>query len=158
MISFSISFPICDSIKSMVIIVTLVWNTIHWVNQHKKLIKILLVFLKTNVRSKNQMFLLTRFVDLLRVSSLHIYSRNHSSTFCLINSQKTKTAGIIEARAICPDVVMPPSTGFCPLLKGALSGLRQFLGPESPLKMMKNVFYFTLKACFVLLKLFKSLS
>ena len=30
-------------------------------------------------------------------------------------------------------------------LKGALQGLRQFLAIESPLKMMKNAFYFTLK-------------
>ena len=30
-------------------------------------------------------------------------------------------------------------------LKGALSGLRKFLTVESPLKMMKNVFYFTSK-------------
>ena len=30
--------------------------------------------------------------------------------------------------------------------KGALSGLRQFLATESPLKMMKNAFYFTSKA------------
>ena len=31
-----------------------------------------------------------------------------------------------------------------------LSGLRKFLATESPLKMMKNAFYFTLKALFVL--------
>ena len=42
-------------------------------------------------------------------------------------------------------------------VKGALSGLRQFFAIESPLKMMKNVFYFTLKALFVL-KIFKFLS
>ena len=36
-------------------------------------------------------------------------------------------------------------------------GLRQFLAYESPLKMMKNDFYFTLKALFVL-KIFKFLS
>ena len=42
-------------------------------------------------------------------------------------------------------------------IKGALSGLRQFLTTESPLKMMKNVFYFTSKALFVL-KIFKFLS
>ena len=36
------------------------------------------------------------------------------------------------------------------LVKGALSGLRQLLATESPLKMMKNAFYFTLKALFVL--------
>ena len=42
-------------------------------------------------------------------------------------------------------------------LKGALSGLRQFFATESPLKMMKNAFYFTSKALFVL-KIFKFLS
>ena len=42
-------------------------------------------------------------------------------------------------------------------LKDTLSGLRQFLVTESPLKMMKNTFYFTLKALFVL-KIFKFLS
>ena len=41
-------------------------------------------------------------------------------------------------------------------LKGALSGLTQFLATESPLKMMKNAFYFTSKAVFVL-KIFKFL-
>ena len=41
--------------------------------------------------------------------------------------------------------------------KGALSGLRKFLAIESPLKIMKNIFYFTLKALFVL-KIFKFLS
>ena len=34
--------------------------------------------------------------------------------------------------------------------KGALSGLRQFFATESPLKIMKNAFYFTLKSLFVL--------
>ena len=35
-------------------------------------------------------------------------------------------------------------------LKGPLSGLRQFRTTERPLKIIKNVFYFTLKAFFVL--------
>ena len=35
-------------------------------------------------------------------------------------------------------------------IKGALSGLIQFLATESPLKMMKNAFCFTLKTLFVL--------
>ena len=35
-------------------------------------------------------------------------------------------------------------------IKGALSGLRQFLAFESSLKMMKNAFCFTVKARFVL--------
>ena len=34
-------------------------------------------------------------------------------------------------------------------LKGALSGLRQFLVNENPLKIVKNAIYFTLKALFV---------
>ena len=42
-------------------------------------------------------------------------------------------------------------------LKGALKGLRQFLITESPLKMMKNAFYFALKALFVL-EIFKFFS
>ena len=42
-------------------------------------------------------------------------------------------------------------------LKDALSGLRQFLGIEILLKMMKNTFYFTSKALFDL-KIFKYLS
>ena len=42
-------------------------------------------------------------------------------------------------------------------LKGALSGLRQFMATESRLKTMKNTFYFTSKALFVL-KIFKFLS
>ena len=42
-------------------------------------------------------------------------------------------------------------------LKGALSSLKQFLATESPLKTTTNVFYFTLKALF-LLKIFKFLS
>ena len=33
---------------------------------------------------------------------------------------------------------------------GAPSGLEQFLATESPLKMIKNAFYFTLKPLFVL--------
>ena len=41
--------------------------------------------------------------------------------------------------------------------KGALSGLRQFLATENPLKMIKNAFYFTSKVPFVL-NIFKFLS
>ena len=39
---------------------------------------------------------------------------------------------------------------FFSSIKGALLGLKQFLATESPLKMMKNAFYFTLIALFVL--------
>ena len=50
---------------------------------------------------------------------------------------------------------------MCPsrlkMVKGALSGLRQFLATELPLKMMKNAFYVNSKALFVL-KIFKFLS
>ena len=37
-----------------------------------------------------------------------------------------------------------------PIIRGKLSGLRQFLAAESPLKMTKNAFYFTSKAFFIL--------
>ena len=50
-----------------------------------------------------------------------------------------------------------PSSKSYMNVKGALSGLRQFLETESLLKMMKNAFYFTSKALFVL-KIFKFLS
>ena len=40
--------------------------------------------------------------------------------------------------------------------KDALSGMRKFVATESPFKMMKNAFYFTLKALFFL-KIFKFL-
>ena len=40
------------------------------------------------------------------------------------------------------------------LIKGTLSGLRQFLATKSPLKIMKNALYFTSKALFIL-KIFK---
>ena len=43
------------------------------------------------------------------------------------------------------------------VVKGALSGLSQSLATESPLKIMKNAFYLTLKALFFL-KIFKILS
>ena len=43
------------------------------------------------------------------------------------------------------------------MFKDTLSGPRQFLATESSLKMMKNAFYFTLKALFVL-KIIKFLS
>ena len=43
------------------------------------------------------------------------------------------------------------------MVKGTLSGLRQFLAIERTLKMMKNAFYFTSKALFIL-KIFKFLS
>ena len=39
---------------------------------------------------------------------------------------------------------------FDAAIKVAVSGLKQFLATESPLKMMKNAFYFTIKGLFVL--------
>ena len=42
------------------------------------------------------------------------------------------------------------------VFKGAISGLRKFLATESPLKIMKNTFYFTFRALFMF-KLFKFL-
>ena len=47
--------------------------------------------------------------------------------------------------------------GHSHILKDTLSGLTQFFAAESLLRMMKNAFYFTSKALFVL-KIFKFLS
>ena len=49
----------------------------------------LLLLLKNKMR--DGFYLLKRFVDLGRVCSLHINSRNHSYTFLLINMQKANT-------------------------------------------------------------------
>ena len=57
---------------------------------------------------------------------------------------------------MCP-IKMSKNDLECNDVKGALSGLRQLLATGSPLKMMKNAFYFTSKALFVL-KIFKFLS
>ena len=43
---------------------------------------------------------------------------------------------------------MLPCLNYLPF-KDALSGLRQILATENPLRMIKNAFYFTLKALFV---------
>ena len=43
------------------------------------------------------------------------------------------------------------------MIKGVLSGLRQFLATENHLKIIKNIFYFNVNTLFVL-KIFKSLS
>ena len=53
--------------------------------------------------------------------------------------------------------ISPSLEAFLLLTKGALSGLREYLTNENPLKIIKNAFDFTLKALSVL-KLFKFLS
>ena len=63
---------------------------------------------------------------------------------------------IYEARSGNPKMKNKSVATFIHI-KGALSGLRQFLATESDLTMMKNAFYFTLKALLVL-KIFKFLS
>ena len=50
-----------------------------------------------------------------------------------------------------------PKCDFNKVLKGTLPGPRQFFASESPLKIMKNLFYFTLNPLFVL-KTFQFLS
>ena len=51
------------------------------------------------------LFLLKRFVHLYRACSLHIISRNYSSTFLLIKMQKANSCSKqnIAAKAICSD-------------------------------------------------------
>ena len=54
-------------------------------------------------------------------------------------------------------LIKAPARSGSNFFKGALLGLRHFLAIESTLKMIKNAFYFTSKALFVL-KIFKFLS
>ena len=77
--------------------------------------------------------------------------------------EKSLDLGIFQAVEMCSfdqivhHVVKIVSWIFEHMIKGELSGLRKFLATESPLKMMKNYFYFTLKSLSVL-KIFKFLS
>ena len=64
------------------------------------------------------------------------------------------TINDLYAKTCVPDAIKNISFK---VFKGALSGQRQFLATEIPLKMMKNDFYFTSKALSVL-KIFKFLS
>ena len=87
------------------------------------------------VSSTNQFFSRNHFCYSLKMQCLELPSRNTrvnfqlSITFCY------------WAKKFCFDYSE---------IKGAPSGLRQFLANENPLKMVKNTFYFTLKALFVL--------
>ena len=69
----------------------------------------------------------------------------HKSLNCKIIHDLSKSNGIVE------------TVKRKKKRKGTLSGLRQFLGTATPLKMLKNAFYFTSKVFFVL-KIFKFLS
>ena len=64
----------------------------------------------------------------------------------ILASPKSSFKPLAKARFI---VASPESS-----IKGAFSFLRQFLTPDSTLEMMKNTYWFTLKAHFVL-KVFK---
>ena len=54
----------------------------------------------------------------------------------------------------CGDIFRALSKIYDETFKSALPGLTQIMATESPLKMIKNAFYFILKAIFVL-KIFK---
>ena len=51
---------------------------------------------------------------------------------------------VFDTRSVCAKFVL--SVRFKVGFKGPLSGVRQFLTTEGPLEIMKNAFYFTLKA------------
>ena len=64
-------------------------------------------------------FLLSRFVDLLRICCLHIISINHSNTVLLINLQKTKK--LVQSKLLQQGLFVLISSChsrqvFCPLL------------------------------------------
>ena len=73
----------------------------------------------------------------------------------VIEAWRLDLAAVDKKRTTCKiiDFAVPGDSR----IKGALSGLRQFLTIESTLKMIKNAFYFTSKALFDL-TIFKFLS
>ena len=64
---------------------------------------------------------------------------------------------IDEEQAVFEQLTLSDFKKWSSTVLKAHSKVRQFLATESPLKMMKNAFYFTLKAVLVL-KIFKLLS
>ena len=88
-------------------------------------------------------------LKLVSISTKLVYSYVRCFSFCL--------NFVILSFFICLIISLHLSLNLlgAHLVNGALSGLRQFLAADSPLKMMKNAFYFTSKALFVL-KIFKS--
>ena len=81
---------------------------------------------------------------------------NFSNNFLQYASKKSSKI-IVSYQETSWDIAIKVLNNSLNYFKGALSGLRQFLATESPLKMMKNAFYFTSKSFFVL-KAFKFLS
>ena len=92
---------------------------------------------------------LTRNTEIYRI---HVWFLTNVSVFVLFRNKPG--FGIVDMMLIFS---LETRNSHHAQLKGTLSGVRQFLANESPLKMMKNGFYFTLKALFVL-KIFKFLS
>ena len=88
----------------------------------------------------------------LEVSGRRFYLTNHLANIYIfrINKRNTRKRREISSKL----TIKAPERRQCHpsrvTVKGALSGLRQFLSTESPLKLMKNAFYFTSKALFVL--------
>ena len=88
----------------------------------------------------------------LKVFSYFRKRLNHRSIFeMVLNTLLCSTWSLTKG------FLVKINTCMLSIFKGALSGLRQFLATECPLKMMKNAFYLTPKALFVL-KLIKFLS
>ena len=90
----------------------------------------------------------------LEVSSYNLTRSDHPSNIIniiyIINTFYLCEFSIFN---VCKNLLFLATGDF----KGTLSSLRQFLVSESPLKMMRDAFYFTLKACLVL-KIFTFLS
>ena len=91
------------------------------------------------------------FTKWYRVWVLHCHSFHSNDTWLFSINENCKLKNLF---AKVEKVLTFLSLTF---FKDALSGFRQFLETESSLKMVKNAFYFTLKALFVL-KIFIFLS
>ena len=99
---------------------------------------------------------LNSFFSFVKTKPMHdeLWGLNHVQTFQVGSIHKICKVFVISR--FCYHTAKLTHQVFWEIIKGALSGLRQFLATESSLKMMKNNFYFTLKALSVL-KIFKFL-
>ena len=84
----------------------------------------------------------------VRASKFRAVSQRVAS--CKLRANKLASSKPTSLWVASPQVNDSCGTVNLTIFKGALSDLRQSLKIESPLKMMKNAFYFTLKYLFAL--------
>ena len=108
--------------------------------------------------SGNTSFLISEVGKVVRLLLLSQGTNAESDgIFFALNRVKTYLRSTMGNNRLHDLILVHVHNNILDKIKGALLGLRLFLAIESPLKIMKNAFYFNLKPLFVL-KIFKFLS